>query len=338
VIRRAVRRSAGLLVGVLACATLLTPPATASDVTEAERAVADLGREVEIAAEDYNEARENLQRLQTEAEAAEARAAAQAQVIAALEQQMVLLAVEAFKNGGIDTTLAAFFTTSPGEALLARATVDALAQRQGDAADELRRAQERLEADRAVLAATVAEVVEVEAQLAATKAEIEQRLADAEETLAAAQAAAEARAAAALAASRSRGGGASSGGGSCGAVQAPDDRVAAVLAFACSQLGKPYRWGATGPDAYDCSGFTSAAWAVGGVSLPHSSRMQYSSGVKVDRSQLQAGDLVYAYSPISHVGIYLGDGRMIHAPTTGDVVKISPLGYFPYVGATRPGG
>jgi peptidoglycan DL-endopeptidase CwlO len=337
VIRPAVRRAAGVVVGVLACTALLAAPASASDVTEAEQTVAELGRQVEIAAEDYNEARVELGRLQAEAEAAQARAAGQRALIDTLEKQMALLAVEAFKNGGIDATLAAFFTASPGDALLAQSTIDAVAGRQSAAAAQLRTAQERLDADLDLVAAKVEQVEQVEASLAATKADIEGRLAEAEQTLAAAQAAQQARAAAAQAASRSRTG-AASGGGSCGSLQAPDDRVAAVLAFACSQLGKPYRWGAVGPDSYDCSGFTSAAWAVGGVSLPHSSRAQYSNGVKVDRSQLRAGDLVYAYSPISHVGIYLGDGRMIHSPTTGDVVKISPLGHFPYAGATRPGG
>lgn len=119
-------------------------------------------------------------------------------------------------------------------------------------------------------------------------------------------------------------------------VQAPDARVRAVIDFACAQLGKPYRWGATGPGSYDCSGFTMAAWRQGGVNLPHSSRAQYGSGTRVSRSDLRPGDLVFSYQPISHVGIYLGGGRMIASPSSGDVVKISPMGYIPYTGAVRP--
>lgn len=119
-------------------------------------------------------------------------------------------------------------------------------------------------------------------------------------------------------------------------VQAPNNSVQAVIDFACAQLGKPYLWGATGPDSYDCSGFTMAAWRQGGVNLPHSSRAQYGSGTRVSRSDLRPGDLVFSYQPISHVGIYLGGGKMIAAPSSGDVVKISPMGYLPYTGAVRP--
>ncbi len=124
---------------------------------------------------------------------------------------------------------------------------------------------------------------------------------------------------------------------SCGgrSVQAPDARTATVISFACSQMGKPYLWGAGGPNAYDCSGLTSRAWAQVGVSLPHSSRMQYSAGRKVSRGELRPGDLVYFYSPISHVGIYIGGGELVAAPSSGDVVKIQSMSYMPYAGGTR---
>jgi len=123
----------------------------------------------------------------------------------------------------------------------------------------------------------------------------------------------------------------------CGgvAVDVPTDRVATVLAFACSQLGKPYLWGAAGPNSYDCSGFTMASWAKAGVSLPHSSRSQAGVGTSVSQSQLQAGDLVFSFSPISHVGIYLGGGKMIAAPSAGDVVKIQSQQYLPFTAGTR---
>ncbi|WP_340295684.1 C40 family peptidase, partial [Aquipuribacter hungaricus] len=130
---------------------------------------------------------------------------------------------------------------------------------------------------------------------------------------------------------------ASAGTMSCGgvSVDVPTDRVATVLAFACSQLGKPYVWGASGPNAYDCSGFTMASWAKAGVSLPHSSRSQAGVGTRVSEGDLRAGDLVFSFSPISHVGIYLGGGKMIAAPSAGDVVKIQSLQYLPYTAGTR---
>jgi cell wall-associated NlpC family hydrolase len=105
-----------------------------------------------------------------------------------------------------------------------------------------------------------------------------------------------------------------------------------------SQQGKPYVWGAAGPDSYDCSGLTMWAWAQAGVSLPHQSAEQQALGTPVSQGQLQPGDLVFFGSPAYHVGMYIGNGMMVHAPTTGDVVKVSPLAYMSdYSGATRVG-
>ncbi len=112
----------------------------------------------------------------------------------------------------------------------------------------------------------------------------------------------------------------------------------AAIAAARAQLGKPYQYGAGGPGSFDCSGLTSWAWRAAGVSLPHNAAAQRGSGSSVSRGALQPGDLVFFGSPAYHVGIYVGDGMMIHAPTTGDVVKMSPLSYMSdYSGATRVG-
>jgi cell wall-associated NlpC family hydrolase len=117
----------------------------------------------------------------------------------------------------------------------------------------------------------------------------------------------------------------------------PTGKGASVaVAAALSQLGKPYVWGAGGPDSYDCSGLTMWSWAHAGVNLPHQSAEQQGMGTPVDRSQLQPGDLVFFGSPAYHVGMYVGNGMMVHAPTTGDVVKVSPLDMMSdYSGATR---
>jgi cell wall-associated NlpC family hydrolase len=120
------------------------------------------------------------------------------------------------------------------------------------------------------------------------------------------------------------------------AAPAVSGRAGEAVRYAYAQLGDRYVWGAAGPDAFDCSGLTMMAWRAAGVSLPHSSRSQYSMGTHVSRSQLQPGDLVFFYSPISHVGIYIGDGKMIHAPNPSERVQISPISQMPYTGATRP--
>jgi peptidoglycan DL-endopeptidase CwlO len=112
----------------------------------------------------------------------------------------------------------------------------------------------------------------------------------------------------------------------------------AAIAEARAQLGKPYAWGASGPDSFDCSGLTAWAWRAAGVSLPHNAAAQQGMGRSVSRGDLQPGDLVFFGSPAYHVGIYVGDGMMIHAPTTGDVVKMTSLSYMSdYSGATRVG-
>ena len=108
-----------------------------------------------------------------------------------------------------------------------------------------------------------------------------------------------------------------------------------VVSIAMRYLGRPYQWGASGPGSFDCSGFTMFVYAQVGVSLPHSSRAQASSGAFVSRGNLQPGDLVFFGNPIHHVGIYVGGGDMIHSPHTGSTVRVSPL-EGGYAGACRP--
>ncbi len=111
----------------------------------------------------------------------------------------------------------------------------------------------------------------------------------------------------------------------------------AALAFARSQLGKPYVFGAAGPSSYDCSGLMLAAWRSAGVSLPRTSQQQYAQGRRVARSDLRPGDLVFFYSQSpSHVGMYVGNGMIIHAPRPGRSVEYIKMSYMPYAGAVRP--
>ncbi|MFE7336765.1 C40 family peptidase [Streptomyces griseus] len=109
-----------------------------------------------------------------------------------------------------------------------------------------------------------------------------------------------------------------------------------VLAFARAQIGKPYVWGATGPSSYDCSGLTQAAWREAGVTLPRTTWDQVKVGTRVATSDLQPGDLVFFYDDISHVGIYKGDGMMIHAPKPGANVREESIYYMPIYGSVRP--
>ncbi|MET9665392.1 NlpC/P60 family protein [Streptomyces sp. NPDC006475] len=113
-------------------------------------------------------------------------------------------------------------------------------------------------------------------------------------------------------------------------------KAAKVLDFARAQIGKPYVWGAAGPSSYDCSGLTQAAWKTAGVSLPRTTWDQVKTGKRVETKDLLPGDLVFFYDDISHVGIYIGDGKMIHAPKPGANVREESIFYMPIYGSVRP--
>ncbi|GAA4698770.1 hypothetical protein GCM10023215_41470 [Pseudonocardia yuanmonensis] len=110
---------------------------------------------------------------------------------------------------------------------------------------------------------------------------------------------------------------------------------AKALAAARTKLGTPYQWGASGPNAFDCSGLTSWAFKQAGVSIPRTSAAQSTFGTAVGKDQLQPGDLVFFYSPVSHVGIYMGGGKILHASTSGEPVKISDMSAMPFHNARR---
>ena len=111
---------------------------------------------------------------------------------------------------------------------------------------------------------------------------------------------------------------------------------AKALAFAKRQLGDRYRYGGTGPSAWDCSGLTRGAWKHAGKKIPRTSQGQARAGKKVAKSKLRKGDLVFFYSGKSHVGIYAGKGKVIHASRPGKPVAYIKMKYMPYAGARRP--
>ena len=111
------------------------------------------------------------------------------------------------------------------------------------------------------------------------------------------------------------------------------------MAYALRQLGKPYRWGATGPAAYDCSGLTSQAWAHAGTPIPRTSQEQWARLPRVPLNRLRPGDLIVYFPEATHVALYLGDGKVVQAPRPGTRVKVSPLAANPVLGrgTARPG-
>jgi cell wall-associated NlpC family hydrolase len=112
-------------------------------------------------------------------------------------------------------------------------------------------------------------------------------------------------------------------------------KAADALRAALTKLGDPYVWGAAGPTTFDCSGLTMWAYAQVGINLPHFTGSQWNAGTHVSRDQLQPGDLVFFYSDLHHMGMYIGNGMMVHAPHTGDVVRIAPMAGRPFAGGVR---
>jgi cell wall-associated NlpC family hydrolase len=110
---------------------------------------------------------------------------------------------------------------------------------------------------------------------------------------------------------------------------------AAALRQALTRQGRPYIWGATGPNSFDCSGLVQWSFKQVGVTLPRVAEAQSMVGTPVSRAQLQPGDLVFFYSPVSHVGIYVGGGNVLNASTSGQPVKISSMAYMPFHNARR---
>ncbi|MFI8827772.1 NlpC/P60 family protein [Streptomyces sp. NPDC053431] len=126
------------------------------------------------------------------------------------------------------------------------------------------------------------------------------------------------------------------GSGALDGTRTPSQEGAEALRFAARQIGKPYEWGAEGPDTYDCSGLTQQSWAAAGRELPRTSQEQWETLPRVPLTELRPGDLVVYYPEATHVALYLGDGLVVHAPRPGARVKVSPLAANPLLGAVRP--
>lgn len=327
----------------LSAVPAIASPASAKreQARQVKQQVEALDIEVELAAEEFNEARIAHASLVAEAEETASRIAETEAVIDDLQTRLEARAETMYRNGPfsfMEVLLGARdfeqFSTM-WDLLQDINTRDAgNVERLQAARQELAEAQSRLKEQEAAAKAVLDEMAANKAAIDRKLAERKRMLAGLEAEIAAIEAAERARAEAAARASVSR---------STSLVRdrsfPPPGRAprSEVVNIAKRYLGTPYRWGASGPDAFDCSGFTSFVYRQVGVSLPHSSRAQIGVGERVSRADLQPGDLVFFGSPIRHVGIYVGGGQYIHAPRTGDVVKISSLGARrDYVGASRP--
>lgn len=207
----------------------------------------------------------------------------------------------------------------------ARSINDSLANQRKDLTDRLASEQKLL--------GQITEANRIAAAKAAADRAAAVQTAMAARTAAAAEAAAAARVAAP---SDTPGPSGSSPSDALPSVPASDQAAVAVRA-AMAQIGKPYVWAGSGPASFDCSGLTMSSWRQAGVVMAHSAADQYASFKHVSIDQLQPGDLVFFGHPIHHVGMYVGNGMMVHAPETGELVQVSPMSRGDFAGAARPG-
>ncbi|MEU2222442.1 NlpC/P60 family protein [Streptomyces sp. NPDC018347] len=286
-----------------------------------------LYEEAEKATQAYDAADERADELRRRVRAAQDHIARQQQKVNDLREQLGSLAGAQYRAGGIDPAVALLFSADPDDYLDKAATLDRIGTRQAGRLGELRSGLRALGQERAEAAGILAELERSRAAAAAHKRTVERKLARARQlinALSAAERAAYERA--------SRG----SRPDLPGPAAAADGRAAAALAAARSALGRPYVWGANGPSGFDCSGLTQWAYAHAGVHLPRTSQAQRSAGRRVPLSQARPGDLVVYRSDASHVAMYAGDGRVIHAPYPGAPVRYDPVGMMPVSSVTRP--
>jgi cell wall-associated NlpC family hydrolase len=332
-LRRTSRRLALVAVASLAGIGIMpttgaAAPGDPGTADEAASIVAERGHQLEVLTEEFNEARERLGAQQAAAAAAAAEVAEAETQLAALSDQLAEVAEAAYTGSGL-TSLRAFMTSSSPEEFLDRvALLDAVAGHHNDVRDLV--AAARAEAEEARLAADRAAT---EAQQQVDAISVQQSELQAE--IAGYQARYNALTAEERQVADVAHGGQSLEAPPANTVVANSEAAQIAVETALAQLGDPYVWAAAGPDSFDCSGLTQYAFKAAGISLPHSSRIQSTMGEPVARADLQPGDLVYFYSPVSHIGIYIGGGKMVHASTFGVPVKIGSVDMAGYVGARR---
>jgi peptidoglycan DL-endopeptidase CwlO len=316
-----------LLGGAVAVGVLLPATASAADPSPAdvERQLEKAHEELEDIVEDYNRIGEELKLTQAAAADIEQRLGPLQKQLDAARADVTTIAALAYKNGGGLATASVMLTARTTNAVAHQIqSIDRVARARQREIATYNETKDRHEAEKRRLDALLRDQTEKQKQIAARKDKIEaeiKRLEEMERRLESS------RGTRRTAAPVQPVGPAPSGSGK-GAIAAR---------FAYAQIGKMYRFGASGPNNYDCSGLTQAAWRAAGVSLPHNAAMQYRATPKVGRASLALGDLVF-YRGLGHVGIYIGNDQIVHAFRTGRPVSVAPLNRSgsPY-GYTRPG-
>ncbi|MFE6841611.1 NlpC/P60 family protein [Streptomyces sp. NPDC057686] len=332
--RGTVRTAATLALAGAATATAFEgtsqadPQQTPSQVkSEVDR----LYEEAEAATERYNGAKEKADEAQRALDGLRDETARKTDRLNTARRALGSLAAGQYRSGGLGPAMQLALAADPQEYLDRAAFLTRTGDRSAAEISSVRRRLDEVGQLRDQAAGRLADLRAREGELAGHKATVEGKLAAARRLLA--KLTAEERAA-----YEERSAGGAPAGPSATTPPAPADgtRAARAVAFAYGAIGKPYVWGATGPGSFDCSGLTQAAWRSAGVSLPRTTYTQINAGQRVSRDQLAPGDLVFFYSGVTHVGLYIGNGQMIHAPRPGSTVRLAPIDSMPWAGASRP--
>ncbi|WP_405535683.1 NlpC/P60 family protein [Streptomyces sp. NBC_00075] len=323
---------------------------------QVEAKVNKLYEEAEVATEKYNGAKEKAERAERRLGNLRDEAARKEDRLNSAREALGSMAAAQYRSGGLDPALQLALSDDPDGYLAGAAFAERAGSRQASDVTRVRRQLREIEQLRGAAHVELTTLKSRQAELNRHKKTVTGKLGEARQLLSRLSTEERARLAAADGGSGSWGGAhASRSSGSArdelgatgatdtaagtsgvsGAAEAPNSRAAAAVSYAYQKLGSPYVWGATGPDAFDCSGLMQAAYRSAGISLPRTTYAQINAGQRVSRSELLPGDLVFFYSGISHVGMYVGRGQMIHAPNPSAPVRVAPLDEMPFAGATR---
>jgi cell wall-associated NlpC family hydrolase len=320
------RRWASVAASAAAALTFVMMPGSQAradpTVAEIEAQIAQVWQESEPLIEQYNGVHEKYkQNLARQAELTTSIAPLEAQ-LAEAQERVGAIAAQVYRGSDAGSFAALMSGGSPQSFADRLSFLDALSRAQQRELHDVLDLKAQYDVQKAPIDALVVELAAQDQDLAAKKATIEARLNQLQQL-------------------RRQAYGTTGQTGSyrpwpCPATYAPTPGYQAA-AFACAQAGKPYVWAAAGPNSYDCSGLTLRSWAQVGVYLPHNAAAQRRSMPYVDRANLQVGDLVFYYSDLHHVAIYVGDGKVMQAPMAGDVVRMTDMNRSPIHSFGRPG-
>jgi peptidoglycan DL-endopeptidase CwlO len=294
---------------------------------EVKSKVDKLYEQAEQATEKYNGAKEKQEKLQKEISSIQDNVARGQEELNELRDSMGLAAAAQYRTGSIDSSLQLFLSSDPDDYLDKASTADQLSSQQVEALKKIQQKQRELAQERSEASGKLKDLASTRTELGKKKKEVQGKLAEAQKLLNTLTA----KERAALAAADERASRSSSSRVDLGDVPSASGRAGAAFSAAQTKLGSAYVYGATGPSSFDCSGLTSWAYAQAGVTIPRTSQAQANAGTRIySASDLKVGDLVIFYGDQHHVGLYAGNGQVLHAPRTGTVVRYESIGNMPF--------